>query len=257
MRQPSSLQVSPPTCDINPQVTQLYSAGRARTMFYHNTVHSCRRRSYSHTWAAAAAGCAIRGSTCGYRHQTWRCCFLGGRQHGGCCDHCCSANFSYMHVKRRRASTCTRLAHLLHLSLFSCIGQAEFVVAFLGITWARAVAAPLNQNYKQVRIHAMPHLLTLLLSDHHRQVECIEGIHAVALQDEFVFYLEDANSKLLVVPASGNAAAEAAAQDKCVPVATFRLPSGKLLDFNMHGRSLCWAGASTTFATCCNYGGCN
>ena len=149
--------------------------------------------------------------------------------------------FSYMHVKRRLGSTCTRLAHSLHLSLSSCIGQAEFVVAFLGITWARAVAAPLNQNYKQVRIRAMPHLLTLLHLDHHRQGECIEIIHAVALQDEFAFYLEDANSKLLVVPASGNAAAEAAAQHKRVPVATFRLPSGKLLDFNVHGRTLCWS----------------
>jgi acyl-CoA synthetase (AMP-forming)/AMP-acid ligase II len=28
--------------------------------------------------------------------------------------------------------------------------QVEFVVAFLGIAWARAVAAPLNSNYKQV-----------------------------------------------------------------------------------------------------------
>lgn len=55
----------------------------------------------------------------------------------------------------------------------------EFVVAFLGTTLARAVAAPLNQNYRQ---------------------------------DEFKFYMEDAQSKLLVVGRAGNEAAEAAAK---------------------------------------------
>ncbi|KAL4431652.1 hypothetical protein ABPG77_001494 [Micractinium sp. CCAP 211/92] len=55
----------------------------------------------------------------------------------------------------------------------------EFVVAFLGTTLARAVAAPLNQNYRQ---------------------------------DEFKFYMEDAQSKLLVVGRAGNEAAEGAAK---------------------------------------------
>eukprot|EP00889_Picochlorum_renovo_P002140 jgi/Picre1/29170/NNA_004563.t1 len=50
----------------------------------------------------------------------------------------------------------------------------DFVVAFLGVTYARAVAAPLNQNYTT---------------------------------EEFKYYMEDAKSKLLVTGAQGNAAA--------------------------------------------------
>lgn len=53
----------------------------------------------------------------------------------------------------------------------------EFVVAFLGVTYARAVAAPLNQNYTT---------------------------------EEFKYYMEDAGSKLLVTGAQGNASAEGA-----------------------------------------------
>jgi len=53
----------------------------------------------------------------------------------------------------------------------------EQVVVFLGCTYARAVAAPLNQNYTT---------------------------------DEFKYYMKDANSKLLVTGANGNKAAEAA-----------------------------------------------
>lgn len=45
-------------------------------------------------------------------------------------------------------------------------------------------------------------------------------------QDEFKFYLEDASSKLLVVPRGGNASAEAAAQQLGVPVASFVIPGG-------------------------------
>ncbi|KFM25904.1 Putative peroxisomal-coenzyme A synthetase [Auxenochlorella protothecoides] len=53
----------------------------------------------------------------------------------------------------------------------------EFAVAFLGTTLARAVAAPLNQNYHE---------------------------------EEFKYYQEDAGSTLVVVGASGNRGAEAA-----------------------------------------------
>ncbi len=40
--------------------------------------------------------------------------------------------------------------------------QVEFVIAFLGITWARAVAAPLNSNYKQVLYTCAVHRVLLL-----------------------------------------------------------------------------------------------
>ncbi|KAG1660672.1 hypothetical protein FOA52_006833 [Chlamydomonas sp. UWO 241] len=63
----------------------------------------------------------------------------------------------------------------------------DFVVAFLGVTFARAVAAPLNAGYTA---------------------------------DEFLFYLEDTSSKLLLLPASGNKAAEQAAAKHRVPIAT-------------------------------------
>lgn len=46
------------------------------------------------------------------------------------------------------------------------------------------------------------------------------------MQDEFKFYLEDASSKLLVVPVGGHRAAEAAAADLGVPVASFSIPRG-------------------------------
>jgi acyl-CoA synthetase (AMP-forming)/AMP-acid ligase II len=53
----------------------------------------------------------------------------------------------------------------------------DFVVAFLGVTYARAVAAPLNQNYTT---------------------------------EEFKYYMKDAKSKMLVTGANGNKAAEEA-----------------------------------------------
>ena len=71
-----------------------------------------------------------------------------------------------------------------------CTWQVEFVVAFLGVTLARAVAAPLNSAYKE---------------------------------DEFRFYMEDAASKLLIVPKRGNKHAEAAASGLKVPIATFAI----------------------------------
>ena len=71
------------------------------------------------------------------------------------------------------------------LSIHACL-QIDFVVAFLGVTYARCVAAPLNSAYKA---------------------------------DEFSFYLEDTVSKLLLLPAEGNAAAESAAAKHKVPVA--------------------------------------
>lgn len=61
----------------------------------------------------------------------------------------------------------------------------EFVVAFLGVTYARAVAAPLNQNYTT---------------------------------EEFKYYMEDANSKLLVTGAHGNKSAEDAGIVPCISV---------------------------------------
>jgi acyl-CoA synthetase (AMP-forming)/AMP-acid ligase II len=63
----------------------------------------------------------------------------------------------------------------------------EFVVTFIAITRVRAIAAPLNAAYTE---------------------------------DEFKFYLEDANSTLLLVPgAEGNKAAEAASKTLGLPIA--------------------------------------
>lgn len=53
------------------------------------------------------------------------------------------------------------------------------------------------------------------------QVQSYEAIgraELVCVQDEFTFFMEDAASKLLVVPASGNTAAEEAAFKLNVPV---------------------------------------
>lgn len=68
----------------------------------------------------------------------------------------------------------------------------DFIVAFLGVTYARAVAAPLNPNYKL---------------------------------DEFKFFMDDAKSKLLLVPSEGNSTAEKAAADLSVPIAALQLTS--------------------------------
>eukprot|EP00884_Botryococcus_braunii_P001865 jgi/Botrbrau1/1167/Bobra.0162s0055.1 len=66
----------------------------------------------------------------------------------------------------------------------------DFVIAFLAVTAARAIAAPLNSSYTQ---------------------------------DEFKFYLEDVRSKLVLVPVRGIKLAEAAAAQTGVPVADVAL----------------------------------
>ena len=43
------------------------------------------------------------------------------------------------------------------------------------------------------------------------------------LQDEYKFYMEDAGSKLLLVPASGSKHAEAAASGLSIPIASMQL----------------------------------
>ena len=55
------------------------------------------------------------------------------------------------------------------------------------------------------------------------------------LQDEFKFYLEDAKSKLLLVPKKGNAKAEAAARSLQVDIAAYSLSwsSGPSLDLHL------------------------
>ena len=44
-------------------------------------------------------------------------------------------------------------------------------------------------------------------------------------QDEFKFFMEDAKSKLLLVPSEGNSTAEKAASDLQVPIATLKITS--------------------------------
>ena len=72
----------------------------------------------------------------------------------------------------------------------SMANTAEFLVAFLAITQARAVAAPFNAAYKQ---------------------------------DEFHWYMDDARARLLLLPAEGNARAAAAAESLGLAVATVEL----------------------------------
>lgn len=45
-------------------------------------------------------------------------------------------------------------------------------------------------------------------------------VHASLPQDEFKFYMQDAASKLLLVPVRGNKAAESAASSLNIPIAT-------------------------------------
>ena len=56
---------------------------------------------------------------------------------------------------------------------------------------------------------------------------------ASPLQGEFEFFIEDAASKLLFVPASGNELAEQAASKLNVPIATLRISesSGLVFDY--------------------------
>uniref|UniRef100_A0A0C9S2P7 TSA: Wollemia nobilis Ref_Wollemi_Transcript_18745_2346 transcribed RNA sequence n=1 Tax=Wollemia nobilis TaxID=56998 RepID=A0A0C9S2P7_9CONI len=78
----------------------------------------------------------------------------------------------------------------------------EFVVLFMAVIRARGVAAPLNAAYTA---------------------------------DEFEFYLQDSESKLLLVPSEGNAAAESAAVNLKIPTAgaRFGMPSNgsKVVEF--------------------------
>jgi len=67
------------------------------------------------------------------------------------------------------------------------------VVAFLAITYARAIAAPLNAAYKA---------------------------------EEHAFYLEDSSSMLLLLPAAGLPAAQKAAAPLGVPVALVQVALG-------------------------------
>ena len=45
------------------------------------------------------------------------------------------------------------------------------------------------------------------------------------LQDEFKFFMDDAKSRLLLVPCEGNSTAEEAAADLHVPIATLAITS--------------------------------
>ena len=78
--------------------------------------------------------------------------------------------------------------------------QAEFVFSFLAVTLARATAAPLNPAYKA---------------------------------EEHAFYLDDSQSKLLLLPSVGLPAAQEAAQRLAVPVAhVSRALAGEQLSSN-------------------------
>ena len=117
--------------------------------------------------------------------------------------------------------------------------QLEFVVVFLGVTLARATAAPLNAGYSQVRCCLLA--LSVVLVCPKSAVSCLthstwvcsaSPVTAAGVQDEFKFYFEDAKSALVLVPAKGNAKAEAAA-------AAFRVPVASLAVHLSSGASMC------------------
>ncbi|RWV94888.1 hypothetical protein GW17_00042534 [Ensete ventricosum] len=88
----------------------------------------------------------------------------------------------------------------------------ELVIVFLAVLRARAVAAPLNPAYTR---------------------------------DEFVFYLSDSESKLLLTNAEGNAAAEAAAAQLGIPRAAVSLrDSSGLLELTLPGEETAAEGAA-------------
>ena len=107
-------------------------------------------------------------------------------------------------------------------------------MAFLGVTVARAVAAPLNPNYTKVRA---PPLFSSALQGSLGSGEAFiilaentilylkdwHGTKGLLLQGEFAFFIEDAASKLLLVPPAGNKLAEQAAADLNVPVAALSI----------------------------------
>ncbi len=79
------------------------------------------------------------------------------------------------HTHRRSLDACaTRLFFFFHSSCLSVVHlpQVDFIVAFLAVTCARAVAAPLNAAYKEA---------------------------------EFAFYIEDAGASLVLLPGAGGA----------------------------------------------------
>lgn len=118
--------------------------------------------------------------------------------------------------------TCACTAHLNYHP-----PQVEYVVAFLGATLARAVAAPLNQNYKTVRLPCVSGWGTLCVGGsvggtQPSRISCQPAcMHACIafLQEEFQFYMEDAGSRLLVVGPGGNPAAQAAGGPPCLALA--------------------------------------
>jgi len=75
--------------------------------------------------------------------------------------------------------------HVAHVAAIAMPNNVEFVVSFLAVTWTRSVAAPLNPNYTESEYH---------------------------------FYMQDNQSKVLLVPATGNPAAEAAATQLGIPI---------------------------------------
>lgn len=114
----------------------------------------------------------------------------------------------------------------LFMADFAMPVQVDFIVAFLGVTYARAVAAPLNPNYKLVSLYEMFQRLHFYTSWRLQHPRMLIGLHH-AFQDEFKFFMEDAKSKLLLVPLEGNSTAEKAASDLQVSTATLKItPSG-------------------------------
>ena len=59
------------------------------------------------------------------------------------------------------------------------------------------------------------------------------------MQDEFGFYLEDAASKLLLIPTKGNKHAEAAASGRCIPIASMQLHHNGLPPYHSTGFTSC------------------
>eukprot|EP01111_Echinosteliopsis_oligospora_P018006 TRINITY_DN8031_c0_g1_i1.p1 TRINITY_DN8031_c0_g1~~TRINITY_DN8031_c0_g1_i1.p1 ORF type:complete len:342 (-),score=73.09 TRINITY_DN8031_c0_g1_i1:566-1591(-) len=100
----------------------------------------------------------------------------------------------------------TQIEHITHLLLKSGVTKGEvvavilpnglpFLVSFLAVTWARAVAAPLNSGYKT---------------------------------DEFLFYLEDIKAKIVIIPPGPSHAKEAAEKLK-IPMWEIECDEKKIL----------------------------
>jgi len=76
----------------------------------------------------------------------------------------------------------------------------EYISVFLAVTWIRAIAAPLNPNY---------------------------------MSSEFKYYLEDVNSKVLLLGVNGNKEAETAAKECNIPF--FSMHNGDLTNLTDNG----------------------